>query len=148
MGKKIAIGNDHGGYELKNQIVTFLKENGYEVLDFGCHSPESVDFPGYIKKFTDSIQNQTANKGIIICGTGIGVSIAANRNPGIRAALCTNEYMARKSREHNDANILALGARVVGTDLALSIIKAFLDTDFTSESRHVRRMNKMEELNK
>lgn len=143
----IAIGSDHGGFDLKKDIIDYLKENNFEFKDYGTHTNESCDFAPYVKKVTDSVQKNESDFGIIICGTGIGVSIAANRNKGIRAALCSDSYTAEMTRLHNDANILALGSRVVGKGLALKITETFLNTSFSNEERHVRRMNEMEEIN-
>lgn len=140
---KIAIGCDHGGYLLKETIKKFLMDNNYEVLDLGTNSLDSVDYPKYGRAVAKSIVDKEADFGILICGTGIGISIAANKIHGIRAALCLNESMARLSREHNDANILALGARIVGDVLALDIVKTFLNTEFEN-GRHKRRVDDIE----
>lgn len=140
---KIAIGCDHGGFLLKETIKKFLIDNNYEVLDLGTNSLDSVDYPKYGRAVAKSIVDKEADFGILICGTGIGISIAANKIHGIRAALCVNESMARLSREHNDANILALGARIVGDVLALDIVKTFLNTQFEN-GRHKRRVDDIE----
>jgi len=145
---KIAIGSDHAGYDLKELIKNYLSEKGYEVIDKGTYSKESVDYPVFGESVAETVVKGEADRGIVICGTGIGISISANKVRGIRAALCTNEYMARMARKHNDANVLALGARVLGTDLALSIVDAFLTTEFEG-GRHERRVKlimKIEEL--
>lgn len=141
----IAIASDHGGFELKQQVVDYLKKNGYEVKDFGTFTCDSVDYPDYAQMVGESIVNGECEKGIIICGTGIGISIAANKIPGIRAALCTDSYMARMSREHNNANVLALGGRVVGPELAFDIIKTWLGTEFAG-GRHQRRIDKISQI--
>lgn len=143
----IAIGSDHGGYDLKTAIIKYLGEKGYEVKDFGCYSKESVDYPDIAAALCPSVVSKEAEFGILICGTGIGISIAANKHKGIRAALCTNEYTAEKTRQHNDANILCLGGRVVGEDLAKSIVDAFLRSDFEG-GRHSNRINKISDLEK
>jgi len=135
----VALGSDHGGYELKETVKCHLLAGGYEVKDFGTNSAESVDYPEYGFQVGQAVINGQAAVGIIICGTGIGISIAANKVKGIRAALCTNSYMAKMAREHNDANILALGARVVGPGLALDIVDTFLASSFGG-ARHSRRI--------
>ena len=140
----IAIGCDHGGYELKKEIVAYLDQKGIEYKDFGCDSTASVDYPVYARKVAHAILDGSCEKGILICGTGIGISIAANKIPGIRAALCTDCFCAQATREHNDANILALGGRVVGPGLAIKIVQTFLDTPFSNDERHKRRISLIE----
>ena len=140
----IALGCDHGGFELVKDIIEFLDANGYEYKNFGTFTPDSVDYPVYAKAVAKSILNGECELGIIVCGTGIGISIAANKFPGIRAALCTNSFMARASRDHNNANILALGGRVLGTGLALDIVKTFVTTPFSGDERHIRRIDQIE----
>lgn len=141
----IALGCDHGGYELKQEIIRHLEEREIEYKDFGCDSLESVDYPVYAKKVANAVASGECEKGILICGTGIGISIAANKVKGIRAALCTDCFMAEATRLHNDANILALGGRVVGTGLALKITDTFLDTEFSNDERHIRRIAMIED---
>ena len=136
---KIALGADHGGFALKEIVKKHLEDKGFEILDKGCYSTESVDYPVYAKAVANSILNKEADFGILICGTGIGISIAANRFKGIRAALCSNTTMAKLTREHNDANILALGARMTGDVLALEIVDEFLKTEFLG-GRHLTRI--------
>ncbi len=136
----IALGCDHGGYELMQEVKVHLDSRGEEYMDFGCHSTEAVDYPIYARKVAKAILEGECERGILICGTGIGISIAANKIPGIRAALCTDCFSAQATREHNDANILALGGRVVGAGLALKIVDTFLDTPFSDEERHKRRI--------
>ncbi|MBP3808589.1 MAG: ribose 5-phosphate isomerase B [Eubacterium sp.] len=138
---KVSIGSDHGGYELKLEVIEHLKKRGFEVTDVGTDSPASCDYPIYAKKVTEDIQSKNADLGILICGTGIGMSMAANKEPGIRAALCHDTFSAKATREHNDANILCMGARVVGPGLALMIIDTFLDTPFSNDERHIRRIS-------
>lgn len=140
----IAIGCDHGGYELKLEITRHLKERNIEYRDYGCDSDASVDYPIYARKVAESVVSGECEKGILICGTGIGISIAANKVKGIRAALCTDCFMAEATRLHNDANVLALGGRVVGAGLALKIVDTFLDTEFSGEERHIRRIDMIE----
>lgn len=140
----IALGCDHGGYELKQEIIKHLQERKIEFKDYGCDSLESVDYPVYAKKVANVVVSGECEKGILICGTGIGISIAANKVKGIRAALCTDCFMAEATRLHNDANILALGGRVVGPGLALKIVDTFLDTEFSNDERHIRRIGMIE----
>ena len=137
---KIAIGCDHGGIALKEEIVALLKEMAQEVDDQGCHSVESVDYPTFAKSVCSRVQSGECDRGILICGTGIGMSMVANRFDGIRAALCHELFTARMSREHNDANVLCLGARVVGPGLAVEIIRTWVTTEF-SGGRHQRRID-------
>ncbi len=141
----IAIGNDHTGYELKLAIMEYLDKRGIAYKDFGCGNITSSDYPDYAKAVGHAIQQKECDKGILICGTGIGISIAANKMKGIRAALCHDCFSAEATRLHNDANVLAMGARVIGTGHALKIVETFLDTDFTQEERHIRRINMLEE---
>ncbi len=139
--KKIAIGCDHGGYELKKEIIQHLLDRGFDVLDQGCDSTESCDYPIYAKEVTEKIQQGVADLGILVCGTGIGMSMAANKEPGIRAALCHDNFSAQATREHNDANVLCLGARVIGPGLALMVVDTFVDTPFSNDERHKRRIS-------
>lgn len=140
----IALGCDHGGYELMQEIKAYLDAKGLEYEDFGCESTEAVDYPVYARKVGNAILNGTCEKGILICGTGIGISIAANKMPGIRAALCTDCFCAEATRLHNDANVLAMGGRVVGPGLAVKIVDTFLNTPFSGEERHARRIRLIE----
>lgn len=141
----IAVGCDHGGYALKQDILKHLEKRGLEYKDFGCDSEAAVDYPVYARKVTDAITSGECDRGILICGTGIGISITANKVKGIRAALCTDCFTAEATRLHNDANILALGGRVVGPGLALKIVDTFLDTPFSNEERHKKRISLIEE---
>lgn len=140
----IAIGSDHGGFELKQAIMAHLKSRGLEYKDYGTYSTESCDYPEYGRAVARAVAAGECERGILICGTGIGISITANKIPGIRAALCTDCFMAEATRLHNDANILALGGRVVGEGLALKIVDTFLDTPFSNDERHKRRIAKIE----
>lgn len=142
---KIALGSDHGGYELKEHIKRFLEEKNIEYVDYGTNSTESVDYPDFGHKVAIAIKEGECDRGIVCCGTGIGISISANKVPGVRCALVSDCYSARMSREHNDANILALGGRVVGKDLALEIVDIWLKTEFQG-GRHERRVNKIKEI--
>lgn len=140
----IAIGCDHGGYALKQEVMKHLAERGLEYKDFGTYSEGSCDYPVYGKAVAHAVADGDCDRGILICGTGIGISITANKVPGIRAALCGDCFSAEATRLHNDANILAMGARVVGAGLALKIVDTFLDTPFSGDERHVRRINMIE----
>lgn len=137
----IAIGSDHGGYELKLEVIKHLKERGFEVRDYGCDSTASCDYPVYAKAVANAVAGGECELGILICGTGIGMSIAANKVDGIRAALCSDCFSAQATKEHNNANILCMGARTIGTGLALMITDIFVDTPFSNDERHVRRIN-------
>ena len=141
----IAVGSDDGGYELKQEIISYLKEKNLEYKDYGTDSKESCDYPVYAKKVANAIVNGECDRGILICGTGIGISITANKIKGIRAALCHDTFSAQATREHNDANILAMGARVVGPGLALKIVDTFLNTEFSNDERHIRRIEQIED---
>lgn len=144
----IAIGADHGGFELKNELIEHFKKNGIEYKDAGIFSCDSVDYPDFAEKVAELVLGGVCEKGIVICGTGIGISISANKIPGIRCALCGNEYSARMTRLHNDANILALGGRVIGAELAKSISDTFINTPFSNEERHKRRVHKISQIEK
>lgn len=141
----IGIGCDHGGYALKQAVIKHLEEKGHAVKDYGCYSEESCDYPVYAKAVAEGILKDEVKQGILICGTGIGISITANKIKGIRAALCGDTFSARATREHNNANILALGARVTGEGLALDIVDTFLETKFSNDERHIRRINMIED---
>lgn len=140
----IAIGSDHGGFELKKEIMAHLDARGLEYKDFGTYSDASCDYPVYGKAVAKAVASGECERGIIICGTGIGISIAANKVHGIRAALCGDCFSAEATRQHNDANVLALGARVIGPGLALKIVDTFLDTPFSNSERHLRRISMIE----
>lgn len=142
---KIVLACDHGGFELKEIIKEHLTNNGYSIIDIGTNNTDSVDYPDYGKKAGEMVANNEVDRGIVICGTGIGISIAANKVNGVRCALCTNEYMAKMSRQHNNANMLALGNRVIGKDLALAIVDIWINTEFEG-GRHELRVNKLMEI--
>ena len=142
---KSAIGADHAGYSAKKEAICFLEENGYSVTDVGAFSEESVDYPDIALKVADMVASHKDDRGILFCGTGIGVSITANKTPGIRAALCSSIELAKLSRRHNDANILAIGARFHTVKEMISIIKVWLETPFDG-GRHTNRINKIEKL--
>lgn len=141
----IALGCDHGGYGLKQEIIGYLKQQGIEYQDYGCFDESSCDYPVYAKKVAHAVAEGTCEQGILICGTGIGISIAANKVRGIRAALCHDVFSAEATRLHNDANILAMGARVIGPGLAIKIVDTFLNTPFSREERHINRIRQIED---
>ena len=139
---KIAIAADHGGFELKDSMVEYIKSLGNEVVDLGTNSADSVDYPDYAKKVCEEIQQENSDLGILICGTGIGMSLAANKFEGIRAACVSDVYSAKMSRNHNNANVLCIGARVIGDEVCKLIIKTFLENEFEA-GRHQRRVDKI-----
>ena len=141
----IAIGSDHGGFELKEKLMEHLSERGLEYKDFGTYSSASCDYPVYARTVAKAVASGECDRGIIICGTGIGVSMTANKVRGIRAALCGDCFSAEATRQHNDANVLCMGARVVGEGLALKIADTFLDTPFSNDERHIRRISMIED---
>ncbi len=140
----LALACDHGGYELKQEIINYLNSKNIEFIDFGCTSTDAVDYPEYGKRAAHAVASGQCDKGIIICGTGIGISISANKVPGIRCALCHDCFSAAATREHNDANMLALGARVIGVGHALKVVETFLNTPFSNDERHIRRIEQIE----
>ncbi len=142
---RYAIGADHAGYEVKNLIKEYLQKKGCEVIDFGTHSAESVDYPDYARQVAESVANAECQRGILVCGTGIGVGISANKVRGIRAATCNDTYTARMAAEHNDANVLCVGARVVHSDVALALVKEWRKHAFLGD-RHQRRIDKISEI--
>ena len=143
---KVAIGCDHGGINLKPTLIEYLKNNNIEFIDFGCFNSDSCDYNDYAEKVCESVVKGEAEKGILICGTGIGMSIVANKIKGIRCAHCQDVFSAKATREHNDTNVLAFGERVIGAGLMLEIVNAFLTTPFSNGERHVRRVEKIKEL--
>ena len=140
---KIALACDHGGLNLKNAVATYLKENGYELADFGTTTENSCDYPDFALAAAEAVARGECERGVFVCTTGIGISIAANKVPGIRCALCTDATCARLTREHNDANVLALGGGIVGKNLALDIVATFLATEFSGLEKHQRRIDKI-----
>ena len=145
---RIAVGSDHAGYEeplphYKPEIVKHLEARGHEVVDCGASGPEAVDYPDFAAKVCEAVSTGQAARGVLLCGTGIGMGIAANRQPGIRAAVCATADMARLGREHNDANVLCLGRRILSLEECLALIGVFLSTPFSGEERHARRVAKM-----
>ncbi len=141
----IALGSDHGGYALKEAVIKHLEERKMEYKDYGCYSTESCDYPLFAKAAAKAVANGECDRGIVICTTGIGISISANKIKGIRCALCTSLNQAKMTRLHNDANMLALGASEVTPEQAVQLVDMFLDTEFSNEERHQRRINLIEE---
>lgn len=142
----IALGCDHAGYPLKETIKAYLNSVGIQYKDFGTYSEESVDYPIYAAKTAHAVADGECEKGILCCGTGIGISIAANKVKGIRAAVCSDEYSAEMTRKHNDANILCMGARVISDEKAISLVKIFLSTEALHEERHMRRVQMLRDM--
>ena len=145
MSKIIAIGNDHAGFELKKTVTDVLEEYGIEYKDFGCYSTDKAEYPIYAQKVADAVASGECERGVLICGTGIGISIAANKVKGIRAAVCTDPLCAKLSRLHNNSNILAMGARITGRELAKEILKTWLDTEFEGD-RHQARIDDISKI--
>jgi ribose 5-phosphate isomerase B len=149
MGTRIAIGADHAGFPLNERVIAELRAAGHELIDFGTHDgSQPDDYPDYAKQIGEAIQQGDAEIGILICGSGVGAAVAANKLRGIRAALCSDTYSARQSREHDDCNVLCLGARVVGVELALELVRTFVAARFSGEERHRRRLRKIAEMEK
>jgi len=142
---RIALAADHAGYQLKDELLAWLREAGQEVIDLGTNGPESVDYPQFGARLADAVANGEAERGIVVCGSGIGISIAVNRNPACRCARVSEPLSAGLAREHNDANVLALGARLVGSDMAKACVNAFLGTEFAG-GRHQRRVDQLSHL--
>lgn len=140
---KIAVGSDHGGYEYRKALIPEIEAMGHEVVDLGCPDESSVDYPDYGFAVAEAVARGECERGIAICGTGIGISIAANKVKGIRCALCTDPVMARLTREHNDANVLAMGGRIIGIEVAREIVRVFLTTPFSGAQRHQNRVDKI-----
>lgn len=141
----IAIACDHGGFDLKQEIIGYLKDKGVDFKDFGVDEKVSVDYPDYAKVACEAVLSGEATEAILICGTGIGISIAANKHKGIRAALCHDCFSAEATKLHNNANVLCLGGRIVGAELAIKIVDTFLNTPFSNDERHIRRISKIED---
>ena len=142
----IAIGSDHGGFDIKESVIKHLKEIGMEVKDVGCYAKESCDYPVFGHAVAKAVAEGKCEKGIVICTTGIGISMAANKVPGIRCALCSDAFSAKMTRLHNDANVLSMGAGIVGENLALEIVETFLNTAFSGDARHQRRVDLIERI--
>ena len=142
----IAIGSDHGGFALKEEVAKYLKAKGYEVKDVGCYDLSSVDYPTYGHAVGKAVASGECEFGIVVCTTGVGISIAANKVPGVRCALCSEPYSARMTREHNNANVLAMGGGLIGPHMAFQIVDAFLNTEFSVEEKHHRRVDLLEKF--
>jgi len=143
---RIAVGSDHAGFHLKQDLLQFLKERGHEALDLGTHGPESVDYPDYAEKVALAVRDGAAERGIMVCGSGVGGSVAANKVTGIRAGLCHDIYSARQGVEHDDMNVLVLGGMVIGNLLARELVLEFIGAEFTGQDRHRRRLAKISRL--
>jgi RpiB/LacA/LacB family sugar-phosphate isomerase len=143
---RLAIGSDHAGFELKENIVIFLRESGHQTIDVGTHNKDPVDYPDYAEAVGVALREGRADRGIVICGSGVGASVAANKIPGIRAGLCHDTYSAHQGVEHDDMNVLVLGARVIGPEMARELVRAYLGASFTGEERHRRRLAKVSAL--
>ena len=143
---RIAIASDHAGFTLKEEIAAQLRREGFRVLDLGTYTMEPVDYPDYARAIGKAIQEGEAERGILVCGSGVGACVAANKMKGVRAGLCHDTYSARQGVEHDDINVLCLGARVIGTELARELVSAFLSARFSHEERHVRRVEKVKEM--
>ncbi|MFA9612436.1 MAG: ribose 5-phosphate isomerase B [Deltaproteobacteria bacterium] len=144
--KPIALAADHAGFELKEKIAGYLKAKGFEVMDLGTHDEEPVDYPDFARAIGEALQQQKADRGILICGSGVGACVAANKMSTIRAGLCHDTYSAHQGVEHDDINVLCLGARVIGEELARELVSAFLAASFTGEERHRRRLDKIKAM--
>ncbi len=140
---QIYIGSDHGGYEMKNSLKDYLIDRVHDVTDLGCFSTDSIDYPDIAREVAEKVAENPGSRGVLICGTGIGMQIAANKIPGIRATVATDEHMAEMSRKHNDANVITLGGRTTEMEMAKKIVDTFLSTNFENEERHTRRVEKM-----
>lgn len=143
---KIVVGSDHAGFELKQNLVPYLRDLGHDITDVGTDSGASVDYPDYAQSVAEAVRDGQAERGILLCGSGVGASVAANKIPGIRAGLCHDTYSAHQGVEHDDMNVLVLGARVIGQELAHELVRAFLGAEFTGEERHRRRLGKVQML--
>ena len=143
---KIAIGADHGAFDRKAEVIEHLRAEGHEVKDFGTYTPDSCDYPAIARSVAESVANKEYDRGIVMCTTGIGVSIVANKVKGIRCALCSDVTSARLTREHNDANMLSMGAGIIGPNLTMDIVDVFMNTEFSQGERHIRRIGLIDEL--
>lgn len=148
MSRTIAVGADHAGFPLKKVVADFLREEGYNVVDLGTNNEEPCDYPDFALAVAEAVRSGKAELGLIVCGSGVGASVAANKVPGVRAALCHDTFSARQGREDDDTNILCLGARVIGTSLAFDVVRSFMGAKFSGADRHVRRLNKVISIEK
>jgi ribose 5-phosphate isomerase B len=146
--KRIAIAADHAGFPLKELVIQFLRDAGHEVIDLGTHSTDPVDYPDFARAIAESILSGQSTEGILLCGSGVGACVVANKFPGIRAGLCHDTYSAHQSREHDDCNVLCMGPRIIGDKLALEIVRAWVDAKFTGEDRHIKRLDKLKAIEK
>jgi RpiB/LacA/LacB family sugar-phosphate isomerase len=144
--KRVALAADHAGFELKEKIAGYLEAKGFEVMDLGTHDQEPVDYPDFARAIGVMLQEEKAERGILVCGSGVGACVAANKMPHVRAGLCHDTYSAHQGVEHDDINVLCLGARIIGEELAKELVMAFLSARFTGEERHVRRLAKIREM--
>ncbi len=145
---RVAIGADHGAFDRKAEVIEHLKEAGHEVKDFGTYTPDSCDYPAIGNSVAEAVASGEYDRGIVMCTTGIGISIVANKVHGIRCALCSDTTSARLTRQHNDANMLSIGAGVIGPNLTMDIVDVFMNTEFSNEEKHVRRLSQLAELDK
>jgi RpiB/LacA/LacB family sugar-phosphate isomerase len=143
---RVVLGSDHAGFEMKEKVLVYVKELGHQVLDVGAHNASPTDYPDYAEALGMAILNNQADRGIMICGSGVGASIATNKIPGIRAGVCHDCYSARQGVEHDNMNVLVMGARVIGSELAYDLVEIFLDARFSCEERHLRRLAKLQKL--
>ena len=143
---KVALGSDHAGFVLKNELEKHLRDAGHEVIDVGTYSDDPVDYPDFAQAVGESVLDGVVARGVVICGSGVGASVAANKLPGIRSAICHDVYSAHQGVEHDDMNVLCLGARIIGAAVAIELVDAFLGAEFTGEERHVRRLNKVKAI--
>lgn len=145
---RIAVGADHGGFYLKNALAEYVSALGHDVRDLGAYSPDAVDYPDYARSVAEAVRGGAAERGILICGSGVGAGVAANKFPGIRAAICHDTFSAHQGVEDDDVNVLCLGARVIGPELAKEVVRAFLGASFSRAERHMRRLGKVENIEK
>jgi RpiB/LacA/LacB family sugar-phosphate isomerase len=143
---RLVLGSDHAGFELKQSLADFLRELGHDVVDVGTHSTAAVDYPDYAEAVAKALRNGQAERGVLICGSGVGASVAANKVPGVRAGLCHDTYSAHQGVEHDDMNVLVLGSRVIGPELAKELVRRFVHARFSGEERHVRRVGKVKAI--
>jgi ribose 5-phosphate isomerase B len=146
--RRIAVAADHAGFPLKGLVIQFLQNTGHEIIDLGTHSTDPVDYPDFARAIAESILSGQSTEGILLCGSGVGACVVANKFPGIRAGLCHDTYSAHQSREHDDCNVLCMGPRIIGDKLALEIVRTWIDAKFTGEDRHVKRLDKLKAIEK